>query len=105
ELDGLHFRVVEYKPEARSLRDLLGRNGWLALDKACDIADQISRALDCAHAKGVLHLQLSPDCVEVESNDRVTVAGFGIDAAPQNRFSSAAEFQVALDEARGTKKE
>ncbi|MFL6215333.1 MAG: serine/threonine-protein kinase [Blastocatellia bacterium] len=89
ELEGLHFRVVEYKPEARSLRDLLGRNGWLAVDKACDIADQISRALDCAHAKGVLHLQLSPDCVWVEPNGRVMVAGFGIDAAPQLAWAHA----------------
>jgi len=83
ELDGVHFRVVEYKAEARSLRDLLSRNGWLALDKACDIAAQISRALDCAHAAGVLHLQLSPDSVWVGPDGSVTVACFGIDAAPQ----------------------
>jgi serine/threonine protein kinase len=83
EVGGIHFRVVEYKPEARSLRHLLGRNGWMPLTKACDIADQISRALDCAHALGVLHLQLSPDSVWIEPNGAVTVAGFGIDAAPQ----------------------
>ncbi|HKP14219.1 MAG TPA: serine/threonine-protein kinase [Blastocatellia bacterium] len=83
ELGGIHFRVTEYKPEARTLRDTLSRNGWLALDKACDIADRISSALGCAHALGVLHLQLSPDCVWVEPNGRVTVAGFGVEAAPQ----------------------
>src|SRR5438128_2688843 len=83
ELNGIHFRVVEYKAEARSLRDVLSRKGWLAPDEACDIADQISSALDSAHAMGVLHLQLSPDCVWVEPTGWVTVAGFGIDAAPQ----------------------
>ena len=89
EVGGIHFRVVEYKPEARTLRDLLSRSGWLALDKACAIADQIGSALDCAHGLGVLHLQLSPDCVRVEPNGRVTVAGFGIDAAPQLAWAHA----------------
>lgn len=89
EVGGIHFRVIEYKPEARTLRDLLSRNGWLALDKACDIAGQISSALDCAHGLGVLHLQLSPDCVWIEPNGRVMLSGFGIDAAPQLAWAHA----------------
>jgi serine/threonine-protein kinase len=96
ELDGVHFRVVEYKAEARSLRDLLSRNGWLALDKACDIAAQISRALDCAHAAGVLHLQLSPDSVWVGPDGSVTVAGFGIDAAPQLAWAHTERARLLL---------
>jgi serine/threonine protein kinase len=83
ELDGIHFCVLEYKPEARTLRDLLSRNGWLAVNAACDIADQIASALDYAHALGVLHAQLSPDCLLIEPNGWVTVAGFGIEAGPQ----------------------
>ena len=83
ELDGLHFCVIEYKPQARTLRDRLSRNGWLAADAAYNIAHQIAGALDCAHALGVLHLQLSPDCILIEPNGGVTVAGFGIEAAPQ----------------------
>ena len=83
EIDGIHFCVIEYKPEARTLRDVLSRNGWLAVGAACDIADQIASALDCAHALGVLHLQLSPDCILIEPNGWVTVSGFGIEAGPQ----------------------
>jgi len=83
ELDGLHFCVIEYKPAAHTLRDQLSRNGWLLLRAACEIADQIASALDCAHALGVLHLQLSPDCILIEPTDRVTVAGFGIEAGAQ----------------------
>ncbi|HJQ22773.1 MAG TPA: serine/threonine-protein kinase [Blastocatellia bacterium] len=83
QVEGLHFRVTEYKPEAARLRDLLSRNGWLEMSAACDIADQIAGAMDYAHRLGVLHLQLSPDCVWVEPNGRTTVAGFGIERASQ----------------------
>jgi len=83
EIDGTVFCVIEYKPEAHSLRDRLSRNGWMAVTAACEIADQIAGALDCAHALGVLHLQLSPDCIMIEPNGWVTVAGFGIEAGRQ----------------------
>lgn len=83
ELDGLHFCVIEYKPEAHTLRDRLSRNGWLPLRAACEISDQIASALDCAHALGVLHLQLSPDCILIEPTGWVTVTGFGIEAGAQ----------------------
>ena len=82
EIAGVHFCVIEYKPEARRLRDLLSRNGWLEVSAACDVAGQLAAALDCAHRLGVLHLRLSPDCVLVEPNGRVTVGGFGIESAP-----------------------
>jgi eukaryotic-like serine/threonine-protein kinase len=83
EVGGIHFCVIEYKPEAHRLRDVLSRNGWLEIDAACAIADQMAGALDGAHALGVLHLQLSPDCVLIEPNGWATVSGFGIEAAPQ----------------------
>lgn len=83
QVEGLHFRVAEYRPEAVGLRDLLSHNGWLEMNAACDIADQIADALDYAQRLGVLHLQLSPDCVRIGPNGRATVAGFGIERAPQ----------------------
>ncbi|MFL6274127.1 MAG: serine/threonine-protein kinase [Blastocatellia bacterium] len=83
ETEGLHFCVIEYKSEMCRLRDRLSRNGWLEVDAACDIADQVASALDCAHSSGVLHLQLSPACIWIEPNGWTTVAGFGIERAPQ----------------------
>lgn len=107
EIDGLHFCVTEYKPEACTLRDRLSRSGWLAIDAACDIADQIASALDCAHTLGVLHLQLSPDCILIEPSGWVTVAGFGIEAGPQlasahrERARRLAPVYASLEQASG----
>ena len=42
ETEGLHFCVIEYKSEMCRLRDRLSRNGWLEVDAACDIADQVA---------------------------------------------------------------
>lgn len=107
EIDGVHFCVLEHRPAALRLRDLLGRNGWLAVDRACDIAGQIAGALDSAHALRVLHLQLSPDCILIEATDRVTVAGFGIDAGPRlewahrERSRRLAATYASLEQATG----
>ena len=107
ELDGLHFCVIEYKPQTRTLREMLSRNGWLAADRAYDIATQVAGALDCAHALGVLHLQLSPDCILIEPDGRATVAGFGMEAAPQlawaqrERSRRLAAVYASLEQASG----
>ena len=82
-VEGVHFCVLEHRAEARTLREVLSRNGWLATEAACRIAGQIAGALAHAHRLGVLHLQLSPDCIWLDPTDRVTVAGFGVAAGPR----------------------
>lgn len=86
----IHFCTVEHKPEARPLRELLNRGGWLDLHTAVEIADQIASALDYAHAAGVLHLQLQPEHVLVEPNGWVIVKGFGIEFDSKWRWAHAA---------------
>src|ERR1044072_7911658 len=80
KLDGLYFCAVENKQDTSALRELLDRNGWLALDRAVEIADQIASALDHAHSLGVLHLQLQPESILVEPSGLVTVKDFGIES-------------------------
>jgi serine/threonine protein kinase len=77
---GVDFCVVEYKQDARAIRDLLDHNGWLDVKTAAGIADQIASALDHAHQTGVLHLQLQPECVLIEPDGWVSIADFGIAA-------------------------
>jgi serine/threonine protein kinase len=80
ELDGIYFCAVENKQDACALRELLDRNGWLALDRAIEIADQIASALDHGHSLGVLHLQLQPESILVEPSGWVLVNDFGIES-------------------------
>lgn len=78
---GVDFCIVEHKPEAQPLSDLLDRSGWLGVKVAADVADQIAGALDHAHQTGVLHLALQPECVLIEPDGWVSVVDFGIEAA------------------------
>jgi serine/threonine-protein kinase len=79
QLSGVDFCVVETRPDARTLRALLDRDGWLDVKAAAAVADQIASALDHAHKQGVLHLRLQPECILIEPDGWVMVADFGID--------------------------
>ena len=76
---GVDFFLVEHKPDATPLGELLDRNGWLDLKLAANVADQIASALDYAHQTGVLHLSIQPECILIEPDGWVTVAEFGIE--------------------------
>lgn len=73
-----HFRVTELVRGAESLREVLMREGRLRPAHAGQIALQLSQALDFAHRREVLHLQLHPGNVLLDSHGEVIVSGFGI---------------------------
>jgi hypothetical protein len=75
---GFHFMVVEHKPGMETLRDLLGRKGWLEPSLAIGITCQVASALDYAHGLGVLHLNLQPENVLLDPDGNVLVTNFGI---------------------------
>ncbi len=77
---GVDFCIVEHKKDAQPLGDLLDRNGWLDVKVAASVADQIASALDHAHLRGVLHLAIQPECILIEPDGWVSIAGFGIEA-------------------------
>lgn len=87
EINGFHFCSVEPKQDACTLRELLDRNGWLDIDTAIEMADQIASALDHAHSLGVAHLQLQPECILVEPNGWVVVKDFGIETGPNMEWA------------------
>jgi eukaryotic-like serine/threonine-protein kinase len=80
QANGVDFCVGEHKQDARTLRESLDSNGWLEMNVAARMADQIASALDHAHQTGVLHLRLQPECVLIEPDGWVTIADFGIEA-------------------------
>ncbi|HEY3807977.1 MAG TPA: serine/threonine-protein kinase [Kofleriaceae bacterium] len=78
--DGRYYLVMEWL-RGESLRDRLA-TGSLALDEACDITLALSRALDAAHTKGVIHRDVKPEnvfLIEVPDDaPRVKLLDFGI---------------------------
>ncbi|HEX8183247.1 MAG TPA: TonB family protein, partial [Blastocatellia bacterium] len=102
----IHFCVLEYKPQAETLRDLLIRESWLELDRATEIIKQVADALDYAHALGVLHLTLQPEKILVEPDGTVLVTDFGIQSekdllwARQERSHACAAQYISPEQVR-----
>ena len=64
--------------DARSLDQMVGRDGPLPPGRAARIGRQVLAALTAAHAAGVLHRDVKPGNVLVGRDDRVTLTDFGI---------------------------
>ena len=77
EADGTKFITMEYV-EGEDLRSMLARDGKIAPQQAVEIVQQICRALDAAHAEGVIHRDLKPQNVMLEPQGRVVVMDFGL---------------------------
>ena len=76
EADGELFYVMPLV-EGESLRDRLNREKQLPVDVALQIAREVADALSYAHARGVVHRDIKPDNILLESGHAV-VADFGI---------------------------
>jgi TonB family protein len=81
ELNGIHFSIMEEKPDLITLRDHLDRRGWLNAEEAAQISRQIADALQHAHSRSILHLTLEPEKVLLDHTGTAYVTGFGIDRA------------------------
>jgi tetratricopeptide (TPR) repeat protein/predicted Ser/Thr protein kinase/TolB-like protein len=77
EAEGAKFISMEYI-EGRDLRSLLAERGKFAPEEAVGIVEQVCRALDAAHAEGVIHRDLKPQNIMVDKHGRVAVMDFGI---------------------------
>jgi tetratricopeptide (TPR) repeat protein/predicted Ser/Thr protein kinase len=77
DASGVKFITMEFL-EGRSLANLLKEKGKLAPKQAAAIIGQVCRALEAAHAEGVIHRDLKPQNIMVEAQDRVVVMDFGI---------------------------
>ena len=76
ESDGIHALVLELV-EGETLADRLQR-GPVPLTDALTIAEQITEALEAAHAKGIVHRDLKPANIKVTPDGTVKVLDFGL---------------------------
>ncbi len=74
--DNIFFIVMEYVP-GDTLETIIGGTGGLAPERSADYAAQIARALEHAHAQGVIHRDLRPPNILVSKSGVLKVADFG----------------------------
>jgi eukaryotic-like serine/threonine-protein kinase len=74
--DGVHFIVMEFV-EGRTLAELLTDSGIMP-GRAIDIAMDVCRAIEAAHAKGVIHRDIKPGNIMLNQRGDVKVTDFGI---------------------------
>ncbi|MFN2108516.1 MAG: serine/threonine-protein kinase, partial [Anaerolineae bacterium] len=80
EAAGQLFIAMEYLP-GRTLRDLLEVEGALSLEQALPILEQVADALDYAHAQGIVHRDVKPANIMVETTargPRAVLTDFGL---------------------------
>jgi predicted Ser/Thr protein kinase/Flp pilus assembly protein TadD len=77
EADGVKFITMEFI-EGQSLSHLLQEKGKLEPKQAAAVIVQVCRALEAAHAEGVIHRDLKPQNIMLDAHDRVVVMDFGI---------------------------
>lgn len=91
-IDGtIAFIVMEWL-EGRTLGQEIAESGQLPLLKAADIIRQVCAALDAAHSKKIIHLDLKPNNIFLLSNEnethQVKVIDFGLSRIMQSTLGT-----------------
>ncbi len=77
EENGMYYLTMEYV-EGTSLKQLITSRGKLPVPVALTVGKQLCRALEVAHAEGVIHRDIKPQNIVVEPSGFLKVMDFGI---------------------------
>lgn len=93
--DNLKYIVMEHI-RGITLKNYMTRKEKLPVREAISFTEQILRALDHAHSKGIIHRDIKPQNIMLLKNGMIKVADFGIAKLP------SAETVTVTDKAIGT---
>lgn len=91
--------VASERPLGGTLQDMLDRGRLLTPSQAVVVGVDVCRALDRAHRRGVVHLDLRPSAIMFSENQRVVVADLGV-AAPSAEVAWSVPSAVSPERAR-----
>ncbi len=75
--EGMHFHVLPFV-DGPSVARWIGREGRIPWRDALEVAEQAARGLAAAHARGIVHRDVKPGNLLVDSGGTVKVADFGL---------------------------
>jgi serine/threonine protein kinase len=89
--NNIAFIVMEWL-KGRTLGEEITGKGRLSLDRAENVLRQVCAALDVAHRRNIIHLDLKPNNIflvdDGESDDRVKVIDFGLSRVIQSTLGT-----------------
>ncbi|MBU3689975.1 MAG: hypothetical protein B7C54_02945 [Acidimicrobiales bacterium mtb01] len=91
--------VASERPLGGTLQDMLDRGRLLSPSQAVVVGVDVCRALDRAHRRGIVHLDLRPSAIMFSENQRVVVSDLGI-AAPSAEVAWSVPSAVSPERAR-----
>ena len=89
------YMVMEWV-EGRLLRQLIQERPKMSIDRAVKLTIGICRALEYIHANGVVHRDMKPENIMVDSNDNIRLIDFGIAANAGARRLTFGNFSMGL---------
>ncbi len=88
ELDGTYYIVMEYV-EGETLKDRIRRRGRLSGNEAVLVGMQLLAAIDFAHRSGIIHRDIKPQNVMIDTAGTAKVMDFGIARAGDSGMTEA----------------
>jgi serine/threonine protein kinase len=89
------YMVMEWV-EGQLLRHIMQQRPKMSIDRAVKLTIGILRALEYIHANGVVHRDMKPENIMVDSNDNIRLIDFGIAANAGARRLTFGNFSMGL---------